>query len=291
MKRAGLLFFTFLLILTSCKAPSESDQAEGKQLDIVYTDWSESMALTYLTTVILERDLGVNVTLKMTEVDRIFNEIASAEADIFVDAWLPSTHSEYLALYEDRIEVLGINYQPARTGFVVPQYMQIESIGQLREYYTGPIAGIDTTAGIMRVAREAIDEYELQNELMVLTEEQMIGELRNAVQRQEKIVITGWEPHWMFFRYDLKFLADPLSVFMAEEQIYTIARTGFTQEHPAVSTFLERMILTERQMESLLFEMHLNVDPLEGVKKWIQENEFVINQWTRGLTPQRDKIM
>ncbi len=291
MKRIGFLFFVSLLIFSSCKAPSDRERSEKDHLRIVYTDWSESMALTYLTSILLERDLGFGVSLKMTEVDNVFNEIASAEADIFVDAWLPSTHSEYLALYENRIEVLGINYQPARTGFVVPKYMDIESIGQLNDYYTGPIAGIDTTAGIMRVAREVIEAYGLQNELRVLSEEQMIGELRNAVRRQERIVITGWDPHWMFFRYDLKFLMDPLEIFMQEEQIYSIARTGFADENPVVATFLERMVLTERQMKSLLFEMHLSADPREGVKKWIKENEFVVNQWTRGLTPQRKKIM
>ncbi len=279
------------LLLGGCTSPSQKDVSEQREIKVLYTDWSESMALTYLAATLLERDMDFKVTTRMTQVDEIFNNLASGDADVFLDTWLPATHSAYIELYEGQLEVLGMNYQPARTGLVVPLYMEIDSIGQLRNYYQGPVAGIDSTAGIMQFTRDALQAYELSNELLVLSEEQMAEKLRSAVQKQEDIVITGWEPHWLFFRYDLKFLEDPQMIYMAEEQIYSIARAGFAGEHPHVATFLDRMILNQRQMNSLLFEMHLSTDPLEGVKKWIQSNEFVVNQWTRGLGPERKKIM
>ncbi len=291
MKSSMVKLLVFTLLLGSCVSPSDRAVSEQREIKMLYTDWSESIAMAYLASVLLERDMGFKVTTRMTDVDDIFNTIASGEADVFLDVWLPATHSEYIDLYGDRIELLGLNYEPARTGLVVPDYMGVDNIEQLREYYQGPIVGIDTTAGIMRVTREALDVYNLPNELLGLSEEQMTERLRTAVQRQEDIVITGWEPHWIFFRYDLRFLEDPQMIYMAEEQIYSIARTGFAEEFVHVITFLNRMVLTERQMKSLLFEMHLSPDPLEGVKRWIQSNEFVVNQWTRGLGPEREKIM
>ncbi len=291
MKRNLLTLLIFALLLASCVSPSDRSVSEQREIKMLYTDWSESMAMTYLASVLLERDMGFKVTTRMTDVDDIFNTIASGEADVFLDVWMPATHSEYIELYGDQLDVLGLNYEPARTGLVVPDYMEVDNMTQLRDYYQGPIVGIDSTAGIMRVTRDALDAYNLSNELLVLSEEEMTERLRSAVQRQEDIVITGWEPHWLFFRYDLRFLDDPQMVYMAEEQIYTIARTGFAEEFVHVATFLDRMVLTERQMNSLLFEMHLSSDPLEGVKKWIQSNEFVVNQWTRGLGPDREKIM
>lgn len=284
-----LLVFTFML--GSCVSPSDREVSDQRQVKMLYTDWSESIAMTYLASVLLERDMGFKVSTRMTDVDEIFNTIASGEADIFLDVWMPATHSEYMELYGDQLDLLGVNYTPARTGLVVPDYMEIDNMEQLRASYDGPIVGIDSTAGIMRFTREALDAYYLPNELLVLSEEEMTNKLRTAVQRQEDIVITGWEPHWIFFRYDLRFLEDPQMVYMAEEQIYSIARTGFAEEFVHVATFLDRMVLTERQMNSLLFEMHLSSDPLEGVKKWIESNEFVVNQWTRGLGPDREKIM
>ncbi|TVQ13427.1 MAG: glycine betaine ABC transporter substrate-binding protein [Bacteroidetes bacterium] len=291
MERNLVVILITMLMLGSCVSPSDRKVSEQRQIKMLYTDWSESIAMTYLATILLERDMGFKVTTRMADVDEIFNDIATGEADLFLDVWLPATHSEYIELYGDRIEVLGLNYQPARTGLVVPDYMGVDNMEQLREYYQGPIVGIDSTAGIMRVTREALDAYNLPNELLVLSEEEMTVRLRTAVQRQKDIVITGWEPHWIFFRYDLRFLHDPQMIYMAEEQIYSIARTGFAEEFVHVATFLNRMVLTERQMNSLLFEMHLSPDPLEGVRKWIQSNEFVVNQWTRGLGPEREKIM
>ncbi|WP_302183295.1 glycine betaine ABC transporter substrate-binding protein, partial [Salmonella enterica] len=33
--------------------------------------------------------------------------------------------------------------------------------------------------------------------------------LGEAIKQHKDIVITGWSPHWMFNKYDLKYLADP----------------------------------------------------------------------------------
>jgi glycine betaine/proline transport system substrate-binding protein len=32
-------------------------------------------------------------------------------------------------------------------------------------------------------------------------------------------------------------------------------------------------------------------DPEIGVREWIDKNEYVVNQWVKGLKPEREKIM
>lgn len=275
----------------ACKGPSEYREEKPGEIFMVYTDWAESMALTYLAQVLLERDLEYQVILKLTDIHTVFSEIAEGEADVFVDAWLPSTHNEYLQLYENRLEDLGPNYKKARTGLVVPDYMGIESIDQINEFYTGPIAGIDSTAGIMYYTRRVIGAYGLNNELLVLNDAVMSEMLEDAIRKREDIVVTGWEPHWLFHRYDLRYLDDPDGIYSSEEQIHTIGRIGFSDANPRAAEFFKRMVLTEKQINSLLFEMRLQPDPLEGVKNWVRNNDFVVNQWTRDLRPTRKKIM
>ncbi len=290
MVRNILYLLVCISMVLSCGMRQDQDEQPGKLL-IVYTDWAESIAMTHLAQVLLERDLGYEVAVKLTDVEGVFNEISTSTADLFLDTWLPSTHSEYYDRYQNTIEDLGPNYKKARTGLVVPEYMLIKEIGQITDYYHQPIAGVDSAAGIMRYARQAIQDYGLANELLVLSDGDMAERLEEAIKRREDIVVTGWEPHWLFHRYDLKYLEDPQNIFMAQEQIHTIARKGFMDDNPAASIFFERMILTEDQMNSLLFEMNLQDDPLIGVKNWIEKNEFIVNQWTRGLGVDRQKIM
>lgn len=285
---SGLLISTLII---SCSSPEQKTSDKKEEIRIVYTDWSESIAMTYLAQILLERDLDYDVVLKMADINTVFEEIAEGRADIFTDAWLPATHEEYLSKYKDNFEDLGANYKLARTGLVVPTYMEVNSIEQLKGSYNAPIAGIDSLAGIMINTRKAIQAYGLSNELQVLSDAEMADNLKEAVLRRENIVITGWEPHWIFHRYDLKYLEDPKEVFMTVEQIHTIARNGFKEDHPRAVEFFKRMALSEKQINSLLYEMKLNEEPLEGVKLWIKNNEFTVNQWTKNLGIERKKIM
>ncbi len=293
MKKMKLYLPVLALLFFSCSGATTQDNEnnESREMLMLYTDWSESVAMTHLAQYLLERDLDFEVTLKLTDVETIFNDIAAGDADVFVDVWLPSTHSSYYEKHQASITDLGYNYLDARTGLVVPEYMDIESIEELKNRYADPIIGIDSTAGIMRNAQKVISLYDLDNELIASSDREMSTKLENAVKRRENIVITGWEPHWIFYRYELKYLEDPKSVFNESERIHTIARKGFEEDHPDATEFFERMVLTEKQINSLLFQMRLQPDPVVGVKNWVNENEIVVNKWTRGLGTEREKVM
>ncbi len=279
-----------LLILASCRTTvREADEA--KPVMINYTDWAESVALTHLAALLLEERLDYEVITRLAGVDTVFKEVATGEADIFADAWLPQTHGSYMEEYFDHIEDLGPNYKSARTGLVVPAWSDIKSIDDLKDLYPGPIIGIDTTAGIMQNAARALEEYGLDNELLSLSDAEMSERVEQSLKRREYVVFTGWEPHWLFHRYEMRYLEDPLEVFPGVEKIHTIARKGFKEDHPRATVFFERMILSEKQINELLYEVLLARDPLEGVRAWARKNEFVVNQWVRGLRPEREKIM
>ncbi len=291
MYKPLLFLLLFLFVITGCRTTTgESDDPAGV-IYINYTDWAESVALTHLAELLLEERLEYEVITKLTDVDTAFMEVALGEADVFADAWVPYTHAAFMLLYKDDLEDLGPNYRNARTGLVVPVYMEEESISDIIRSYNRPIVGIDSSAGIMVNALRAIESYGLVNELLILSDEEMSGRVEDAIKRREPVVFTGWEPHWLFFRYELKYLADPLGIFTENEDIHTIARSGFTESHPRAAKFFERMILSEKQINELLYEVLLSRDPKQGARTWIEKNEFTVNQWVRGLRPEREKIM
>ena len=290
MKKIFLFIAVCLAVMKGC-APPVSDDDEDRQLTIIYTDWAESVALTNMVALLLEERLDYEVVMKLAGADTVFMEIASGDADIFADAWLPLTHEGFMKKYGEELEDLGPNYNYARTGLVVPAYADMEYIGDLKQHPGLPVVGIDGSAGIMENAIAALDGYGLDNELLVLSDEEMSARVGEAIKRRAPVVFTGWEPHWLFYRYELRYLEDPLGVFPGVEQIHTLARKGFREDHPRAATFFERMVLTEKQINELLYEVLSNRDPVEGVRSWKEKNQTVVNRWVRGLRPEREKIM
>ena len=281
---ALLLSFAFLV---SCSTSTKPENE--RSLKMVYTDWSESVAITYLSAVLLEKHMDYKVTLKMTDVEEAYREVANNKADVFTDAWLPETHKQYFNQHKENLEMLGITYPEARTGLVVPEYSELHSVTDLKNY-PHPIIGIDAGAGIMQKAQTAINKYAQGKALLALSEEKMVEQLSDSIQRRKDIVVTGWEPHWIFARYDIRFLDDPDNIFGQKENIYTIASKNLEEEHPNAVRFFERMQLTKNQLNSLVYEIRISEDPVEGVKKWTEQNEFVVNQWMKNLTKERIKV-
>ncbi|WP_245975378.1 glycine betaine ABC transporter substrate-binding protein [Oceanobacillus chungangensis] len=58
--------------------------------------------------------------------------MANGEADASLAPWLPVTHGAFYEQYQEDIVILGENLTGAKIGFVVPEYMDIDSIEDLQ---------------------------------------------------------------------------------------------------------------------------------------------------------------
>ncbi|MFW6038915.1 MAG: glycine betaine ABC transporter substrate-binding protein, partial [bacterium] len=177
-----------LLVTTGLFHGCSRNAATDEQINIVYINWTEDVAMTHVLAVLLEDRLGYNVDLTMADVAPAYTSLASGSQDLFLDAWLPNTHAPYWERYGDRLVDLGRLYEDARIGLVVPADAPGQSIGDLRQYrdaYNGRIIGIDAGAGIMRRSEEALKAYGLHNyELVASSEPAMTAALRDAVEEE-----------------------------------------------------------------------------------------------------------
>ncbi|MBM9531931.1 hypothetical protein JWG42_17390 [Desulfoprunum benzoelyticum] len=80
----------------------------------------------------------------------------------------------------------------------------------------------------------------------------MTATLQGAIERGEGVVVTGWNPHWKFARWDLKFLDDPKKIYGEAEQIYAVGHTDFRRQFPDVTAVLEKFLLTSEQLGALM---------------------------------------
>jgi glycine betaine/proline transport system substrate-binding protein len=280
-----------IMMLSGCSSESgtavdgtvSGEDASKGTVKLVYVNWAEGVAMTNLAKVILEEKMGYDVEVTMADVAPIFTALSSGDQDAFMDAWLPVTHAKYMEEYGDDLDDLGYNFENAKIGLVVPAYVDIDSIEALngaKDEFNGEIIGIDSGAGIMSATESAIDTYGLDYDLIPGSGPAMTAALGTAIEDNQAIIVTGWAPHWMFARWDLKFLDDPEGVYGADENIHTITRKGLSEDMPDVAAFLTNFYLDSQQLGSLMGEIaDSDEDPEVVAKAWMESNEALVDSW------------
>lgn len=274
MKKVISSIFIALIIgvIASCGTGTANND---KKVTIAYVNWAEGVAMTQLTKVLLEKE-GYTVILKNADVAPVFAAVASGDADVFLDTWMPVTHKEYLEKFGAKIEILGTNFENARIGLVVPEYVNINSVEELNAsaaLFKGKIVGIDAGAGIMNKAEQAIKDYDLKLKLQSASEAAMLATLKKSIDANQPVVITGWSPHYIFSTYKLKFLNDPKGVFGDVETIQTIANKNFVIEKPKVAEFFKNFKLDDIELGSLMAALENNVSEKTAVEEWLNDHQ------------------
>ncbi|MBT2655463.1 ABC transporter permease subunit [Bacillus sp. ISL-18] len=106
-------------------------KGNGETVNLVYVAWDTEIASTNVIGKVLE-DNGFKVQLSQVEVGPMFAGVANGSADAMVAGWLPSTHKKYYEQYKNDFLDLGANLHGTRNGLVVPKYMDINSIEDLK---------------------------------------------------------------------------------------------------------------------------------------------------------------
>jgi glycine betaine/proline transport system substrate-binding protein len=278
----------FAVLLGTVVAPMA--QAAERSINIGWTAWSDAEAVTRLVKTILERRMGYQVKLTLADIALQYNGIARRDLDVMLMSWLPDTHADYLKRVGDDVVNLGVLYTGARLGWVVPEYVprdQISSIEDLRkpavrDKLRGRVQGIDPGAGLMRVSKNAVEAYGLDDyELVSASGAGMTAALARAVRRHRWIVVTGWSPHWMFGAWKLRYLNDPKGSLGGLERIHAIARKGFYRDHPDAAAMIARLWIPLGDLEAMMYAAQ-GTSYQDAVEAYIEANGKRIAYWVTG---------
>jgi len=255
------------------------------QATLGYLTWDENIAVSNLTKVLLEGDLGYeNVELRRAEdVVPAYKMVGSAEADAFQDTWMPNQR-EALSKVEDDVELLDPWFKgTTRFSVATPAYMNISSLGQLNETGARHIIGIEPGTPMMdKLPNAVIPEYGLEQQLVEADTEAMLAEVERRYRMREEFAFVAWEPHWMNEAYDLDYLEDPkgaLVTLTEPSDVSTLVRDGLAEDDPVAYAFLDSMELTEAEVTGLQTEIEDAGDPIEGAKVWLRDNRDVVEPW------------
>lgn len=139
----------------------------------------------------------------------------------------------------------------------------------------------------MQRTEKVIEAYNLPYKLLSSSGPAMTVSLKSALEDKAPILVTGWKPHWMFARWNLKFLDDPKKVYGKSENLHTITRMDLAQDMPRVVTFLKRFRLDDKSLGSLMGAINdFSGPPEQACRKWIKERKELIKSWLPSQDPQ-----
>jgi len=284
LKRHWKGILAILIILAMVVAAFAQQKGTEKQtVTLTYVNWESEVASTYVLKHVLE-DEGFQVELKEVDAGPMFAAVASGDADGTTAAWLPATHKDYMAEYKDQVVDLGPNLEGTKVGLVVPEYVKADSIEDLKnqaEDFDNQIIGIEAGAGVVQLTEKAIEDYDLDMELVTSSSAAMTASLEKAYRAKKPVAVTGWKPHWKFAKMELKFLEDPKKTYGEAENIHTLVRKGLEEDNPKAYQIMDRFYWTSQDMEEVMLLIEEGKSPEEAAAEWVKNHPDKVEQWTK----------
>jgi glycine betaine/proline transport system substrate-binding protein len=144
------------------------------------------------------------------------------------------------------------------------------------------ITGIDAGSGVVQAAEKAMKDYDTKFTVQTSSGAAMTQALADAYENKEPIIITGWSPHWMFSKYDLKYLEDPKKSFGDAEHINTVVRNDLKKDDPNAYKILDQFVWESADSEAVMLEINAGGNVKEIARQWITDNPEKVSKWSEG---------
>lgn len=295
--RRAALFWTLCMLAVTGLPPAvaaDTDTAspgETEPIRIGWTAWSSAEAVLNVAQKVLEDRMGYTVEPVMTNIGVQYQGLSRGNIDAMLMAWLPTTHKPYWDKFATEVVNLGPVYLGARLGWAVPAYVPESELASLedlkktavRERLHRQIQGIDPGSGLMQASEKALEAYGLDDYTLISASGAgMTAALERAARGERWIVVTAWSPHWMFARWDLRYLDDPKGVLGGKERVHVLVRKGFYQDYPnEVAGFLARFHLPLADLEGLMLEAS-ETSYEEAAANYVASHPRRVDYWVTG---------
>ncbi|MFD1068014.1 ABC transporter permease/substrate binding protein [Oceanobacillus locisalsi] len=270
-----VIFFVVMSVFSS------SNESNAGTITLAYAQQDDQIVATNVISQVLEEQ-GYNVNMSSLDIPVVWESVANGQADAMTSAWIPITHQAQYEEFKDDLDDLGPQIDgQAKLGLVVPSYMDVDSIEDLDDQANQEIIGIEPGAGIVTATDETLEAYPNLDgwEQVVSSTGAMNAQLERAINANEEIVITGWNPYWIFQRYDLKYLEDPEGTMGDAESINKMARKGLEDDMPEAYEILSNFEWDIDDMEAIMLEIEDGKDPEDAASDWIEENRDMVDEW------------
>jgi len=275
------VIYRILFLGILCSIVSSCSERLTKRISMGMVEgWAEGNAMTLVSKEFLTQK-GYHIVTHKAAPNLLLASMDNGDTDVFMNVWLPTTHGQKVAPFS-HIFSAGINYEGAKLGLVVPKYVDINSIEELNnniDKFDGNIIGIERGSGMATYTDSVLFAYDLNYKQLNSSMIAMASELQKAVNDKRWIVVTAWQPHWIFGRFELKFLDDPKKIYGDTEHIETFVRQDFETEFPEVFRYFQHAFFEQEVMADLLTKMEASKNKKETAREWVEEHNDLLQRW------------
>ncbi|QGZ59419.1 glycine betaine ABC transporter substrate-binding protein [Paraburkholderia acidiphila] len=260
----------------------------AEPIKLAITDWADVLATANVAKYVLETKLNQPVKFVDADIGIQFQGVARGDLDIMVGGWLPVTHAVYYEKYKNDLDDVGVIYTGGRNGWAVPAYVpesQVASISDLnkpdvKSKLDGTIQGIGPGSGLMQASEKSVQAYNLNGyNLQSSSEAGMLAAVSRAYQTKQWVVATVWSPHWLWQKWQMRYLKDPKGTLGGEEQIHAFASKQFATKFPRADVFFKHFKLTLADVEAIELEGNSTNDYASAAKKFVDAHPDKLKAW------------
>src|SRR5215217_2428805 len=280
------------VVLVGCGESGGGGSADNSSKTLtlgIAAGWTENVAVSNLTKVIFEEDLGYKeVEAKTLDLGLVFEGVAGGDLQAFQDVWMPN-HQDLMAEVGDDVEHLPPWYEGQTTfGMAVPTYMtDTKSIADLNGSGAKEIIGIDPGAVISQtVPEEVIPAYNLELEYKPTSTAAMLSEAQRLYDDKEPFAFVPWCPSThcdeepVNWTVDWRYLEDPKNALGNLDQpakISSIINEDLPDDDPVAYAFLKEFRMNQSELISLEKEIEkAGDDAIKGSNAWLEDNHDVV---------------
>lgn len=242
-----------------------------KYVKIAHREYDDSIIQFEVFKELVRRKLGYSAEGIQVPAVELFKSVADGNVDGTFSPWLPISGEAFLKKYGSALENIGPNMNGCRYGIVVPKYVTIDEIKDMKKHlseFDSKIYSIERKTFIGAMAVDTVKKYELNGfNVDFGNEESMLKALDKCYKNKQWIAVTGWQPHWKFGAYELKFLKDPLEVLGKEEYTGTLLRKGLKSENPELYSLFKEFKMDVDALNTAVSKVHSGMSHEKAAKE------------------------
>jgi glycine betaine/proline transport system substrate-binding protein len=279
--KVSLLLLQAFILLVGCSSGASTSGENGEEnsknvtINFGVTPWTSTIPPTKVAKLLLE-DMGYTVKETSADAGGVYTGLSKGDLDVFMDAWLPDMHANYMEKYADSLDDTAVSYTDGELGWVIPTYVEgIESVEDLKgkeDLFGGKVYGIEEGAGMTVTSHKIIKELGLDLEYVASSEGGMLAQVQRLMAKEEPVLFLGWRPHPMFANYDLKVLPSPEGYFDTSE-VHVITNNELKDKAPEAYELLSSWSMNVSDIEKMIVEIEdNNRDAEEVAQEWIDNH-------------------